>query len=88
MKPVVSALNAWTCIVISIFGIVILSILGAMFKSGHHSVMGSTEDPKNGKTVASTIFGAVFVYIGFLVFCSSQAFLHVRESRKGAIALS
>ncbi|KAF2669393.1 hypothetical protein BT63DRAFT_479244 [Microthyrium microscopicum] len=88
MKPVVSAGNAWTCIVVSVFAIVILSILGSMFKNGHHTVMGSTEDPVDGAAVAGTIFGAVFVYIGFLVFCASQAFLHMRESRRGAIALS
>ena len=32
MKPVVSALNAWSCIVVSVFAIVILSTIGAMFK--------------------------------------------------------
>jgi len=59
-----------------------------MFSSGHHSVMGNTEAPAQGKRVAGTIFGAVFVYIGFLVFCGAQAFLHSRESRRGAISLS
>ena len=49
-------------IVISIFGIIILSTIGAMFASNHHSMMGSTEDPKDGKKVAAAVFGAVVVY--------------------------
>jgi len=87
MKPVVSGFNAWSCIVISVFAIIILSVLGAMFTSGHHTVMGHEEDPEDGKVAAGTIFGAVFVYIGFLVFCGFQALLHARESKRGAISL-
>jgi ribonuclease kappa len=33
-----------------------------MFASGHHIVMGSSEDPKDGKGVAAAVFGAVVVY--------------------------
>jgi phosphoribosylcarboxyaminoimidazole (NCAIR) mutase len=33
-----------------------------MFASGHHIVMGSSEDPKDGKGVATAVFGAVVVY--------------------------
>lgn len=51
-------------------------------------MMGSTEDPEDGKAVAGAVFGAVAVYGVFLIFCSGQAFLHMRESRRGAIALS
>jgi len=50
--------------------------------------MGSTEDPKDGNAVAASVFGAVAVYAGFLVFCGFQAFLHNYERRRGAIALS
>jgi len=88
MKPVVSAMNAWTCIVVSCFAIVILSVIGALFKSNNHSMMGSTEDPKDNTAVAAAVFGAVAVYGGFLIFCASQAYLHMRESKRGAIALS
>ncbi|KAK8213308.1 hypothetical protein M8818_002607 [Zalaria obscura] len=88
MKPVVSAFNAWTCIVISVFAIVILSILGSLFKSNHHSMVGSEEDPKDGPAVAAAVFGAVGIYGLFLVFCASQAWLHKRERRNGAIALN
>lgn len=33
-----------------------------MFASGHHSMMGSEEDPKDGGKVAAAVFGAVVVY--------------------------
>ncbi|ODH48590.1 hypothetical protein GX48_05240 [Paracoccidioides brasiliensis] len=33
MKPVVSAANAWSCFIISIFAIIILSVLGSLFKN-------------------------------------------------------
>ncbi|KAF1808408.1 hypothetical protein P152DRAFT_462540 [Eremomyces bilateralis CBS 781.70] len=87
MKPVVSAMNAWTCIVVSVFAIVILSVIGALFSSNSRSMMGSEEDPPNHAAVATTVFGAVAVYGLFLVFCASQALLHYRESRRGAISL-
>jgi hypothetical protein len=45
MKPVVSAFNAYTCIVISVFAIVILSAIGSAFANGHHSMMGTTTPP-------------------------------------------
>lgn len=49
--------------VISIFGIIILSILGIAFKNNHEEFVGGIEDPEDGPAVASTIFVAVFVYI-------------------------
>lgn len=49
-------------IVISVFAIVILSILGALFAKDHHSVMGSEDDPPNGTVVATAVFGAVGIY--------------------------
>lgn len=50
--------------------------------------MGSTKDPADGKAVAGSVFAAVVVYAVFLVFCGFQAFLHVRQSKKGAITLN
>ncbi|KAH7122425.1 hypothetical protein B0J11DRAFT_551060 [Dendryphion nanum] len=88
VKPLVSAMNAWTCIVVSAFAIVILSVIGSLFKSNSHIVMGSEEDPEDGGAVAGAVFGAVFIYVGFFVFCGFQALLHIRESRRGAISLS
>ena len=48
--------------VISVFAIVILSILGGLYKSNHHEVVGGIEDPEDGPAVAGTIFTAVIVY--------------------------
>ena len=48
--------------IISIFAVVILSILGSLFSRNHHMVMGSDEDPENGGAVAASIFIAVAVY--------------------------
>lgn len=49
-------------IVISVFAIVILSVLGALFNASHHSLMDSNDDPKDGPVVAGTAFAAVGVY--------------------------
>lgn len=47
----------------SVFAIVILSVIGALFKTNHHSMTGSTEDPsQGGAAVAATVFSAVAVY--------------------------
>jgi len=56
-------INSLCSIVISVFAIVILSIIGSLFKSNHHSMMGSTDDPKDGPAVAATVFSAVIVYV-------------------------
>ncbi|KAG7043040.1 hypothetical protein CaCOL14_002439 [Colletotrichum acutatum] len=87
MKPVVSAMQAWQCTVISVFAIVILGVLGILFKQNHPELVGSEEDPKDGGAVAGTIFVSVMIYVGFFVFCGFQGLLHVRENRRGAIAL-
>jgi uncharacterized membrane protein YeaQ/YmgE (transglycosylase-associated protein family) len=44
------------------FAIVILSTIGSMFATNHHSMMGSEDDPTDGKKVAAAVFGAVVVY--------------------------
>lgn len=82
-------MQAWSCTVISAFAIIILSILGGLYRGNHHEFVGGKEDPTPSETpeVAATIFIAVLVYAGFLVFCGLQGMLHVRESRRGAIAL-
>ncbi|KAK4239715.1 hypothetical protein C8A03DRAFT_32237 [Achaetomium macrosporum] len=87
MKPIVSAVQAWSCVVISIFAIIILSVLGILFKGNHPELVGGDEDPENGPEVAATVFTAVIIYAGFLVFCGFQGLLHLRENRRGAIAL-
>jgi len=87
MKPVVSAMNAWSCTVVSVFAIIILSVIAGLYRSGHEEFVGGNDDPEDGKAVAGTIFTAVIVYAVFLVFCGCQGLLHVRESRRGAISL-
>ncbi|CAN6609727.1 V-type proton ATPase subunit f [Trichomonascus vanleenenianus] len=81
MKPVVGNLSAWFCTVLSVFGVLILSVLGMLFKSGHEVLMGSINDPEDGAAVANTIFGAVFVYLLFFLFCGCQVALHRRQNR-------
>lgn len=48
--------------VISVFAIIILSVLGLLFKSEHHELVGAEDDPENGPEVAATILLAVFIY--------------------------
>lgn len=48
--------------VISVFAILILSVLGSLFARSHHMVMGSDEAPEDGGAVAASIFIAVAVY--------------------------
>ncbi len=48
--------------VISVFAIIILSVLGLLFNANHHELVGGVDDPKNGPEVAGTIFVAVLVY--------------------------
>ncbi|TVY47164.1 Uncharacterized protein LOCC1_G002580 [Lachnellula occidentalis] len=62
MKPVVGVMQAWSCIVVSVFAIVILTVIGALFQANHHSMVGTIEDPENGAAVAATVFSAVIVY--------------------------
>lgn len=49
--------------VISFFAIIILSVLALLYRSNHEQLMGSTNDPTDGKAVSRTVFTAVFVYI-------------------------
>jgi hypothetical protein len=62
-------------------------VIGILFKTNHPDFVGGEEDPEDGAAVAATVFVAVLVYAGFLVFCGIQGLLHLRESRRGAIAL-
>ncbi|KAK1776821.1 hypothetical protein QBC45DRAFT_394853 [Copromyces sp. CBS 386.78] len=87
MKPIVGAMQAWSCTVISAFAIIILGTLGLLFNKNHPELVGGVEDPQDGKTVAATAGTAIVIYAAFLIFCGFQGWLHMRESRKGAIAL-
>ncbi|KAI0861938.1 hypothetical protein F4860DRAFT_513367 [Xylaria cubensis] len=87
MKPVVGAMQAWSCVVISIFAIIILSVIGSLYRTKHHEFVGGVGDPNNTGEVSNTIFTTVIVYVVFLVCCGFQGVLHMRENRRGAIAL-
>jgi len=57
-------MNAWSCIVVCTFAIVILSVIGSLYRSQHWTMVGSEEDPepKDASAVAGSIFTAVIVY--------------------------
>ena len=59
--------NKQSSIVVSVFAIVILSIIGALFKTNNHTMMGSEDDPKVAGAVAGAVFGAVFIYLVGLI---------------------
>lgn len=50
--------------VISAFAIIILSVLGGLYRGNHHEFVGGKGDPTPSETpeVAATIFIAVLVY--------------------------
>lgn len=81
MKPVVSTFQAYCCFILSSFAIVILSVIGYLFNTNSESFMGSINDPEDGKAVANTVFGGVFVYLAFFVFCGLQILLIKRQNR-------
>jgi hypothetical protein len=45
------------------------------------ALMGSTEDPKDGGAVGSTLYVAALVYAGFILLCGCQLAAHRRYSR-------
>jgi hypothetical protein len=45
-----------------VFAIVILSVLGLLFKGNHPELVGGEEDPEDGPAVAATVFTAVIIY--------------------------
>ncbi|CDR37998.1 CYFA0S01e20010g1_1 [Cyberlindnera fabianii] len=81
MQPLVSAGNAWCCTVLSAFGTIILAFIGYLFSSNHESMMGSINDPEDGKAVAHTIYLSALVYLVFFGFCGSQILVHKRVAR-------
>lgn len=82
MKPVVGQGKAWFCTIISIFGCVILTVLGHLYNTGHEEFVGhSINDPtiEEGVLIAKTIFTTALVYLGLVIFCGSQIYLHNRK---------
>ncbi|ODV71529.1 uncharacterized protein CYBJADRAFT_131446, partial [Cyberlindnera jadinii NRRL Y-1542] len=74
--------KAWFCTVLSAFGVVILSFIAYLFYTNHESMMGSINDPEDGKAVAETVGTAALVYAGFFVFCGAQILIYKRNARQ------
>uniref|UniRef100_A0A8H7N9X2 Uncharacterized protein n=1 Tax=Bionectria ochroleuca TaxID=29856 RepID=A0A8H7N9X2_BIOOC len=51
MKPIVSAGNAWSCTVVSVFAIIILSIIAVLYRSEHEEF--PSKDPKGSREPSS-----------------------------------
>jgi hypothetical protein len=74
--------------VLSAFGIIILSFIAHLFNINHESMVGSINDPEDGKAVAKTVWGAVLVYVAFFAFCASQIIVYKRNAAGNRIALN
>ncbi|KAH3678267.1 hypothetical protein WICPIJ_008869 [Wickerhamomyces pijperi] len=83
MQPLVGSGKAWFCTILSAFGVVILSFIGYLFSINHESMVGSINDPEDGPAVATTVFYAALVYLGFFVFCGSQILLIKKKDVNG-----
>lgn len=69
------------CTVVSVAGVLILSVFGWGFTHNWEAFMGSTEDPENGVAAGMTCYGAAFVYLIFIVFCVCQIGVNRRYQR-------
>lgn len=81
MKPIISAGKAYFCFILSGAGIIILPVIGYLFKIKHESMMGSINDPEDGDVVSSMIFKASLIYLGFFTFCGLQIFSIKKEKK-------
>ncbi|PWN99125.1 hypothetical protein FA09DRAFT_329067 [Tilletiopsis washingtonensis] len=80
LRPLVHPGLAGCCTVLSLFGVLILAIIGLGFASNWEAFMGSTGDPADGAAVATTCYVAALVFAGFAFFCGCQLG-HARYSR-------
>jgi len=81
MKPLVSALQAYHFIVVSLFAVVILTVCGIGFKYRWESFAGGVTDPEDTDAAATTLFISVGVFAVMLGFCGCQALVIRRQSR-------
>ncbi|CAO1630992.1 unnamed protein product [Sympodiomycopsis kandeliae] len=81
LRPVVPVGLAGCCTVLSIFGVLILSIIGYGFSHDWEAFMGSRDDPADGQAVATTCYVAALVYAAFILFCGCQLGAARRYSR-------
>ncbi|BFZ59311.1 hypothetical protein YB2330_000318 [Saitoella coloradoensis] len=81
MKPFVGQGLATFCTLISFIGILFLLILAVCFAVNLESIMGSTNDPEDGKAVAWMCVQAAGVYALFLAFCGGQVVWHRKRGQ-------
>ncbi|KAJ1916530.1 hypothetical protein H4219_003745 [Mycoemilia scoparia] len=70
------------CQVFSVFGIVILLVMGAMFNAEVEEFTGSIHDPEHPKAVGRACYLAAGIYALFLVFCGCQSCVHNVSKRR------
>merc|ERR1712072_587196 len=89
MRPFVGPGLSGCCSVVSVFGILILSVLGFAFYNNAEVLMGHREDPADGHAVAMACWGAAMLYAVFAVVCGCQLGAHTRQVRNqpGAVRL-
>ena len=73
--------KASCCTVVSAAGVIVLSIFGWGFSHNWETFMGSTDDPVDGSAVGMTCYGAAFVYLLFILFCTCQMGVNRRYQR-------
>lgn len=66
---------------VSVFGVIMLTVFGWGFSHNWDAFMGSTEDPKDGVAVGWTCYGAAFIYALFIAFCGFQLNANRRYQR-------
>ncbi|KAI9495412.1 hypothetical protein BDB00DRAFT_760301 [Zychaea mexicana] len=81
MKTLVSPGNAACCSILSICGIVFLTLLGMAFDARVEVLTEFVSDPDDPHATASACFTAAIVYACFLAFCGCQSLVHKYNSR-------
>lgn len=81
MRPLVGSAQAGCCTVLSVFGVICLTVIGYGFSHDWEAFMGSVNDPKDGQAVANSCYTAALVYVAFIAFCGCQLGVHRRYSR-------
>ncbi|KDN39755.1 hypothetical protein K437DRAFT_279320 [Tilletiaria anomala UBC 951] len=81
MRPLVHSGLAGCCTIVSVFGVVCLTVIGYGFSHNWEAFMGSTRGPKDGQAVGSTCYTVALIYLAFVVFCTCQLGVHRRYSR-------
>ncbi|KAI9276332.1 hypothetical protein BC943DRAFT_333003 [Umbelopsis sp. AD052] len=81
MKTFVSPGNAICCSVVSVAGIIFLTILGVLFDKEVEALTESVNDPDDPHAVAQACFTAAIVYGCFLAFCGCQSLVHKYNAR-------